>query len=404
MLSPDAAITPQQTGMNTERLRRMRAAMEREGLDALVCRLPENVVLLSGYWPLCGWVFYIVPLEGRPICILPNTEEAEAAQELWDAEVMMYRNGTLDAEDQFVSIRKALVALAGTRGWKSIGYEGDFENIAPAWNAAELYVPAERTRRMLADAFGQERLKDATRLLLEQRVRKTPYEIEKLRLVNDISRIALEAFREGVAPGVSGVELAAAVEAAVMVKGTGYGGATKVRAFAQVAIGPAETAVAYRPMEVTTVRKLQQGDLALLELAVVADGWWSDRTRARVAGGATDRQLEINELVRRSQETAVAAVKAGVTGGEIDAVARAIIEEAGFGASFPHITGHALGICYHEPFPMLLPGCQDVLEEGVVHSVEPGIYMPDFGGIRIEDDILVTDSGHEVLGAFPKDL
>ena len=72
--------------MNPERTESMRAAMEKQGFDALLCRLPENVLLLSGYWPLCGWVFYLFPVDGRPVCILPNTEEEEALSELWDAE------------------------------------------------------------------------------------------------------------------------------------------------------------------------------------------------------------------------------------------------------------------------------------------------------------------------------
>ena len=143
---------------------------------------------------------------------------------------------------------------------------------------------------------------------------------------------------------------------------------------------------------------------ASVELAVVADGFWADRTRARVAGTPTSQQLEVNEVVRQSQEAAVAAVKPGATGAEVDEVARRIIVEAGYEAAFPHITGHALGWCYHEGSPMLMPGSSDVLEPGMVSSVEPGIYFEPMGGIRIEDDILVTESGFEVLGPFPKNL
>jgi Xaa-Pro aminopeptidase len=123
-----------------------------------------------------------------------------------------------------------------------------------------------------------------------------------------------------------------------------------------------------------------------------------------VAGSPSGQQLEVNEIVREAQEAAVAAVAPGVTGGEIDAVARRIVIEAGYETAFPHITGHALGWCYHEGFPMLMPGSSDVLQPGMVHSVEPGIYFEPMGGIRIEDDILVSDSGHEVLGPFPKEL
>ncbi len=390
--------------MDSQRIANMQSALANAQIDALVCRLPENVVMLSGYWPLCGWNFVVMPADGKAVCIHPDTEEREVAAELWDLETMSYKYGVVGADDQFAGIQRALTDLKHSNGWTSIGYEGNFEQIAPAFNAAEQYPPAMRTREMLGEVFGHDNLVDATALILKERARKTDHEQEKIRIVNEISVFALEKFRETVVPGQSGVSLAAAVEADVMVRGTGYRGATKVRAFAQVATGPEETAIAYRPMEVTTTRTMNDGDVALLELAVVADGYWADRTRARVAGRPSDQQREINEVVRKAQEAATEAVAPGKTGGEVDAVARRIIAEAGYEYAFPHITGHALGLAYHEGFPMLQPGSSDILQPGMVHSVEPGIYFEPMGGIRIEDDVLVTQSGHEILGPFPKEL
>ena len=154
----------------------------------------------------------------------------------------------------------------------------------------------------------------------------------------------------------------------------------------------------------STSRLLHKGDIALLELAVVADGFWSDRTRARVAGAATSRQREINEVLGRSRQAALAAVRSGASGAKVDEAARCPIEAAGLGSAFVHILGHGLGFRYHEAMPSLAPWSCDTLREGMIHSVEPGVYVSGIGGIRIEDDVLVTVDGVEVLGPFPTDL
>jgi Xaa-Pro dipeptidase len=390
--------------MNRERIERTKAAMKEQRIDALVCRLPENVLLLSGYWPLCGWVYLLFPLESVPVCILPNTEESEAAAELWDAECMMYPFGTVDAGDQYGYIENALRKVSRGRGWKRVGYEGNFENTAPAWNAAELYVPALRSANLLRSVFGEKILVDATGLLELQRSRKTAYEIDRLRTVNEIAGIGLEAFREAVRPGISGVELAARVESEIMVRGTGYGSARRVRAFAQVAVGPDETSIGYRPMEITTSRTLGDSEIALLELAVVADGYWSDRTRAAVAGSPTERIQEVYEIVCQAQRAAIESVRPGARAGDVDEAARRVIRDAGLGEHFMHITGHGVGFGYHESVPRIAPGSAELLREGMVHSVEPGIYFPEMGGLRVEDDVLVTGDGVEVLGPFSRDL
>ncbi len=138
-----------------------------------------------------------------------------------------------------------------------------------------------------------------------------------------------------------------------MTRGSGYKGAKRVRAFAQVATGAIETSIGYRPMEISTTRKLENHDLALMELA----------------------------------ETA-----------------RAVIRDAGFDKQFPHVTGHGLGFRYHEPTPLICPGSDQVLDPGMVHTVEPGIYFPEMGGIRLEENVAVTENGCEVLGPFKKAL
>lgn len=387
-----------------ERLDRMRRAMEAERIDALVVRLPENVLLLSGFWPMIGASVLVFPREGRPVCAIPHCYEYEAGLSLWEAEPSYFRYGLLDAPDPGSAVQDILSRVARGKGWRRVGYEANFEVVAPSWNSGEAQVPAARTHAIYRAAFDGSELIDISALLQMQRRRKTAYEIAKIRISSEISCIGMEAFERLAVVGASGVEIAAAVEHEIMARGTGYQDAFRVRAYAQVAVGPDESAVGYRPNEVSTRRRLESGDVALLELGVVADGYWADRTRVRVAGAPNEEQLRVFDTVLRAQQAAVSAIRPGVSGAEVDEAARSIIRAAGYADFFPHVTGHGLGFGYHESLPLLAPGRTDPLEEGMITSVEPGVYFKPCGGVRIEDDVLVTPHGADTLGPFRNSL
>jgi Xaa-Pro aminopeptidase len=373
-------------------------------LEALVCRLPENVLLLSGHWPLNGFSFMVFPRDGRPTLIVPHCDEREAADEAWDAELEPFLFGVLAAGPPFQSIAAGLRKTAGQRGYARVGYEASFEFTAPAWNTAENAVPAAVTHGILREVFGPDALVDATALLHDQRARKTEREVAGMRRANEIATFGIDTFYRVVEPGARGVAIAAEVERAIVTKGAQEPGVRRVRAFAQVATGAEETARGYRPMELLTTRPMAEGDIALLELAVVVDGFWADRTRVHVAGGPTDRQVEVFDTVRTAQEAAIAAVRPGITAGDVDGAARSIVEEAGLGERFIHVTGHGLGFRYHEPSPMLVPGSAERIQTGMTCTVEPGVYLEDFGGMRLEENVVVTATGAEVLGPAPKRL
>lgn len=388
---------------NVERLDRMRRAMQRDRLDALVLRLPENVLLLSGFWPMIGATLVVFSIDGDTHCIVPDCYESEAGLSLWTAQTSYYRYGVLGATPA-ASVSSTLSGVASGKSWKRIGYEGSFDVAAPPWNTAEVLVPAAQARDLLNSVFSGKELVDASSLLQKERLTKTAFEIAKLRLASEISSIGLESFERLVEPGISGVELAADVERHIMALGTGRDNAFRVRAFAQVAVGPDESAFGYRPNEVSTTRRLENGEVALLELGVVVDGYWADRTRVRVAGEPREEQLKIFNVVRQAQEEAVSTIRPGIAASQVDEAARRVIRDSGYADSFPHITGHGLGFRYHESAPILGPESADILEEGMLTSVEPGIYRKPAGGFRIEDDVLVIKDGAEVLGPFPKSL
>ncbi len=378
--------------------------MEAQELDALVVRLPENVLLLSGHWPMIGAAYLVFPREGAAVCIMPDCYRAETLASLEDTEPYFIPFGGYDSPNPRDLVKAGLQRVAGKYRWKRVGWEGNFEANAPSWNAAEALVPAAATHALLQSAMPDAELVDCTALIQKERLTKTAYEAEKLDIVSEISCFGMEAFEEAVRVGVTGTKLVAVTEEACLRKGTGYRGAVRVRAFAQVTTGAAETAMAHRPNIVTTARHMQDGDFAVLELGIVADGYWGDRTRARIAGTPRDEQIRIYETVKRAQEAGVAAIKPGILARDADAAARRVIEEAGYGKDFPHITGHGLGFGYHEHAPILGPHSDMVLEAGMLTSVEPGIYTAAFGGVRIEDDVLVTDTGSRVLGPYRKNL
>lgn len=149
--------------------------------------------------------------------------------------------------------------------------------------------------------------------------------------------------------------------------------------------------------------KIKKGDLVLFDLGVVHKGYCSDITRTVAFGDISDEQKKIYDTVLEAQIAAVEKVKAGVKASEIDLTARNIIREAGFGDYFPHRLGHGLGASVHE-FPSITETNSMELQENMVFTIEPGIYVPGVAGVRIEDDLVVTKDGVQVLTEFPKTL
>jgi Xaa-Pro aminopeptidase len=273
-----------------------------------------------------------------------------------------------------------------------------------------LLVPAARTYELLDRAFPGCTLADAAPLLHELRAIKSPEDIAGLRIACEVAHLGLAAFSEHFHEERSEAEVAAAVEYAICAQGTGYqpagGGAPvrRVRAWAQLMTGPA-SAMAYTPFPASTSRTIQAGDLGVLELATVADGYWSDLTRTRVASGQpSERQRLAHTAIVEAHRAAMRAMRPGVTGREVDDAARRVIMQAGFGPYFLHHTGHGLGFRYHEPLPLLAPAGERALAAGMVTSLEPGIYIPGWGGLRIEDNVVITPSGAEYLSSFDPHL
>lgn len=368
----------------------IRDRLRREGLDALVCRLAENVLCLSGYWPRSGVSFLFVPVGGMPLLIAPELEAPFLPEGVGQS---LFAWGRLGESAPLESVRRVLARQAAV---SRLGWEGDFEAVAPAHVAGEVLVPAASTAAMLRDAFPAATLVDASPLLRAERARKTPADLAGLRRAAAVAERGVVAFERAIRPGVSECALIAEVEAEIARAGGDPDGADSVRGFAQLLSGP-RTAGAWAPWYLATRRALAPGDLVLLELATVADGYWSDITRMAVVGEPDARQREVRHAIDGAVAAAIAACRPGQPARAADAAARAALEVAGLGRAFPHHTGHGLGFRYHEPVPWLHPDSADTLESGMVCTIEPGVYLEGFGGIRIEENIAIGPAGAELL-------
>ena len=366
-----------------ERIASLRRRAADAGLDALVARLPENVVCVTGYAPLCGVSFLLVPRMGEPLLVAPGVED-----ELLPAGVryVTYAWGKAADPPPLVSVRRILERSG--LSIRRLGWEADFEAVAPAHVAGEVLVPGASTASMLREAFGGAGLVDATGLWNTERARKQPRDLEGIRRACAVAECGVRAFEALVRPGVSEADVVATVEAAVTRGGIGLNGARSVRAYAQV-LGGTRSADAWGPAYLATQRPIAEGDLVLLELATYCDGYWSDLTRVAVAGRPSGRQREVLAAVTAAVEVARVAARPGALAREVDAAARTVMREAGLEAAFPHHTGHGVGFRDHEPVPFLHPDSAQVLEQGMVCTIEPGAYIEGWGGLRVEQNAVV---------------
>ncbi len=375
---------------------RLREQMSEASLDAVICKLPENVVYLTNYWPHHGFSVAAFTKDGETLLFLPEIEQDYADPD-W-AGISTFGWGLLKDGDLYESYAEILLEIR-TRfdlGNARIGVERELEITGPTYRMAEPVVPGGLWAGLLEQAFPNAELEDVTGLIANSRSIKTPYEIQKLRTANKIAEIGMKAFIEQLNPGMSEVQVGALIEARIRADGPGVDGARLVRASAEVGAGPVGSTKGTLLVPSTT-RVIDEGDIVMVELATVVDGYWSDLTWVSVAGEPNDRQREVYNSVLEAQQAAASRMVSGATFSDPDSAAREVLDKAGLGEYFVHITGHAVGYRYHEFIPFLMPGAEGTLEEGMVSSVEPGVYIPDFGGIRIEDNVAVGSKEPDFL-------
>jgi len=256
------------------------------------------------------------------------------------------------------------------------------------------HVSVRRHHRLREVLPGRIELAGGGGLVEAERAVKEPAEVERIRAAAELADGIYGWLLEQGIVGRTEREVAVALEHEMRLRG------------AEEPSFPSIVASAERgafPHAVRTDEAIPAGSLVTFDLGARLDGYCSDCTRTWATGELPDDLAEAHALVKRAQETALAEVRPGPTGRELDAVARAIIDDAGHGEHFGHGLGHGVGLDVHEA-PRLARTGGDPLEAGNVVTVEPGVYLPGRGGVRIEDLVVVTDAGHEVLTRTTKDL
>ncbi len=379
--------------LETEKVKRIQSMLREDEIDFLVCRNSENVTFFSGYWPIRGWSFSIVPAEGDIVLLAPEYE-VEFTERAWAPDIRIYEG---EPYEEAGSLLKSL-DVGGT-----VGYEGSFETIAGNVIGVENSHVGFQHLDFLKSSLGNSKLVDATDLILEMRKEKTESEIEAMRLAAGLCSQGLEEAYERVEPGTKETEVAAACEAKIYEEGFGFKGkAQHARGFAFVMSGP-QSYKAPRPYNICSSRRMKDGDAVLIELNTCVDGYWCDLTRTWVAGSPSQEQEEVWDLLLEAEQAAIEAIRDGIDSIELDGRAREVIGEGGYGDYFPAFLGHGIGVACHEP-PFIKPGSHDILHENYLHSVEPGISKKSIGGMRIEDIVLDGEMGGESISTFHREL
>jgi Xaa-Pro dipeptidase len=377
-----------------DRVGQMQERLRVRRVDAALLRLPENVLLATGYYAqVGGTAIAFVPCQGDAVLVVPDYEAEEAARH-FSGTILTTPAIRLDGPSPAAALQRHLQALGAEHAVQRAGYEGSFESVAPATLAGEPNAVAQPTQLLIRGALGADELVDVTEELEDMRSIKTAHDLEKLEIANEVAMIGLDAFKRHARPGITEAGLAAEVEAAVLRDGHGHRGARVVRAWATILSGP-DTSDGWQYFRSRT-RRIERDDVVMIEMGTVADGYWADHTRTVVAGTATGRQRAAFEAARGATEATFRAAVPGATCDALDAVSRQHCVDAGF-EQFPHHTGHGTGFRYHETRPQIVPGSEHVLVEGMVIAAEPGIYAEGIGGFRWEDNAVVQQGGAQTL-------
>jgi Xaa-Pro dipeptidase len=378
---------------------------------ALICRLPQNVVMLSGYQPILGNTFCLVTLspakEVEIRLALPKDEEnlvpqGTAVQVVsYSEETMTYIGNTIQSVHEPMG---ELLRSAKLNENAVVGYEGVYSPIIGGYT--QVGVPGPATLQMYHELFLGGYLRDATSMLDELASIKTEEELGYIRRSEDVARQGFFAAHDAVRVGATEADVQAAVTAAMLRAGYAAPGAYNVQPFVHVMAGP-RAANAYKAFNMTSNAVINQGDTVTVQLEIGINGYWAELTRTFFAGSISDEWRKAHQACMAAQDAALQVIRAGVKAREADGAARSVMGKAGFGPAFKHGLGHGFGFqaINHAAAPVVHPASDAVLQSGMVHNMEPAVYLDGKGGIRLNDDVLVRQDGNEVLSkAIPRDL
>jgi Xaa-Pro dipeptidase len=359
----------------TSHIDQLRAAMRPAGIPALALTPGANLLYLLGLTIHASERLAVafVPYSGPIRMVLPALEQPRAASEM-QAEIAFYP--WHDAEGYQQALQQCAADL-DLSGQLAVEYG--------AMRVLELRA---------IEAVAAVTVQDASALLAELRMVKDASELRAMRAAVAAVETGLQAAIEAIRPGVSEREIADVWERAMQAAGSAGPSFTTI-----VASGPNSA----NPHHTTGDRRMQPGDLIILDGGARVGGYISDITRTVALGEPSDEARAIYAAVQAANAAGREAVRPGASGATIDQAARQVIEAAGYGPQFMHRTGHGIGLETHEP-PYIHAASTEPLPVGATFTVEPGVYVAGVGGVRIEDNVVLTADGMESFTTFPRDL
>jgi Xaa-Pro dipeptidase len=340
-------------------------AFEKAKVDGFLVFNSANLVYLTGF---SGASALLIPKNGESRVYVYGVNYAQAKAELSEFTVDLVQHG----ENLMDKIAKQ------TTAFKMRKLAVDALNV-------------ESWRTLIKALGGEKTLEVDNGVIRELRKVKDQEEIELMRKAAELTSEGMRVAYEVVAAGVREYEVAAEIEYAMRKLGSSG------TAFETIVASGACSAF---PHGGCSDKKIRAGDLVVVDVGATYRFYRSDMTRTLVAGKPSEKQKKLHEIVKTAQEKAVKALRLNVKAKDVDAAARKIIADAGYGEFFVHNLGHGVGLEVHEP-PTLSPKSKDVLSLGNVVTVEPGVYLVGYGGVRIEDTVLVQRNGAEKLTNGP---
>jgi Xaa-Pro dipeptidase len=371
------------------KLERVRALMAERELDALVVRAPDAVLYLTNFWGMKGYDACVFPRSGEPVLICLEASAEDAARMAWTEDVRLFPGyDATDPRPPGLRAQEVAVGVAADYGRVAIELSGGTQ-------ASDRMVGEPTTfGRAWFDAFPG--AADATPLLAQARALKTAQEIERMQLANDIAAAAMEHMRGVLAPAMTCAQAAAAWQGYVHGEGTGWRGKVELALpFSLIWSGPS-----IRTFTATSAAPVQEGEPTLFEIWVCADGYWADHTKNLVCGELKPRYRELEQGLMAVYQEAVDSARPGGSFAALDRRVRDGIDALGFPGQPSHPILHGIGARAHEP-PYAHQAVEAEILEGMVLAIEPGCYWPEGGGLRVEDNFLVTASGPQKLSPFP---
>ncbi|WP_411810326.1 M24 family metallopeptidase [Bacillus glycinifermentans] len=361
---------------DVKRIEQLSSWLKEQDISSAFIHSKENVFYLTHFYtdPHERLMGVFVFQHEEPFFVCPLMEKNQAKEAGWAYEIIGYEDHENPWDLISAALQKRGLRLAKVAVEKEAISLSRADMLKHVTNGAELVSAEEK--------------------LNELRVVKDEKEIGILREAAKLADYGVEAGAAALTEGIAEIDVVAKIEYELKKKGI------QGMSFSTMVLFGEKSG---QPHGNSGSRTLKAGDFVLFDLGVIIDGYCSDITRTLIFKNASDRQKDIYETVLQAETAALEMSRPGVRIGDLDLKARGIIEKAGYGDYFPHRLGHGLGISPHE-YPSMSHNNDELLKEGMVYTIEPGIYVPEIGGVRIEDDVLVTSDGAEALTRFPKEL